>query len=265
MRQLTTVFSNVESNSGVRVNRSSLRRASYLLVIAGLLTVAPAFAKEPADTEAESNRKPKTTRAKGGAEGETAIPCALDKLELSSQQQTDVKEIVRKHDAELVSVWKQFSDRYLETVAMEASMLAAIEDNLNEAQRKHVRDKRSKAARSGASEKNATSKSKTVAAESGDVVEEELLIIGVSLTPEQEASADMVHSNYFSHMRALKRDMEQLHNRLVSLEAEKIVQIEEVLTEGQLKQLRDVRKTSPVAQKATASKNSSKKTETKTE
>lgn len=247
------------------MNRFSLRRASYLLAIAGLLTVAPAFAKEPADPEAESNRKPKATRAKSGAEEETAIPCVLDKLELSSQQQNDVKEIVRKYDAELLSVWKQFSDRYLETVAMEASMLAAIEDNLNEAQRKHVRDKRSKAARADASEKNATGKSKTAAAEQSDVVEEELLIIGVSLTPEQEASADTIHSNYFSQMRALKRDMQELHNRLVSLEAEKIVQIEKKLTEEQLKQLRDVRKTAPAAPKATASKNGSKKTETKTE
>ena len=71
--------------------------------------------------------------------------------------------------------------------------------------------------------------------------------MGVSLTPEEEAAADKVQEKYFSHLRSLNRDIEGLHTRLVSLEADKLVEIEKVLTKDQLKQLREIRQTPPPA------------------
>jgi hypothetical protein len=261
MRRLTTVFSRVESNSGVNVKRFSLKRASYLLAVAGLFVVTPAFAKEPA--EADSSSKSKPAQAKAAMDEEVTIPAVLEKLELSSKQQAEVKEIVRKYDTHIAAVWARFSESYLETVAMEASMLAAIEDGFNEAQRKQVRDSRRATAQADTAKTDAKSNKPKATAEATPVVEEELVIIGVSLTPEQEAAADKVNGNYFNHFRTLKREIHALHSRLVSLEAEKIVEIEKVLTEEQLKQLRDVRQTVTAAPKATASKSDSA-TDTKT-
>ena len=75
-----------------------------------------------------------------------AIPEFLEKLKLSQQQQDQVKEIVRDYDADIAAVWNQFSIRYRDTIRTETLLLAAIEDNLTEAQRTQVRDQRRKVA-----------------------------------------------------------------------------------------------------------------------
>ena len=232
------------------MNRLSFTRVTYLLAIASVFSLAPAFAKD--DPEA----KPKNKAGAKAPSDEAAIPECLEKLKLSDEQQSKIKDIARTYDAQLDAAWKQFSDRYLETVAMEASMLAAIEDNLNEAQRKHVRDQRRKVAmgeKAAPTDKKSASgkagKTKAPAAEDGVVVEEEIVVIGVSLSPEQEDAADKIHHNYFGHLRSLKRDIQESHKRLVALEADKLVEIEKVLSEDQLKQLQEIRQAAPVTTK----------------
>ena len=71
----------------------------------------------------------------------------------------------------------------------------------------------------------------------------------MTLTTEQEAAADMVQEKYLSHLRSLNRDILGLHTRLVSLEADKIVEIENVLTKVQLEQLREMRQNASFAPK----------------
>ena len=65
------------------------------------------------------------------------------------------------------------------------------------------------------------------------------------LTPEQEAAADAIQEKYLSRLRSLNRGIQGLHNRLVSLEADKFVEIEKVLTKDQLKQLCEIRQSAP--------------------
>lgn len=51
------------------------------------------------------------------------------------------------------------------------------------------------------------------------------------LTPEQETAAEKIQQNYSSHLRSLNRDVEGLHNRLVSLEADKLVELGKIADE----------------------------------
>ena len=78
-------------------------------------------------------------------------------------------------------------------------------------------------------------------------VDEQLAIVGVSLTPEQESAADRIQEQYLSQLRMLNRGIDGFHTRLVSLEADKFVEIEKILTEEQLKQLREIRQSAPIA------------------
>jgi hypothetical protein len=52
----------------------------------------------------------------------------------------------------------------------------------------------------------------------------------------------------------LNRDIQGLHTRLVSLEADKLVEIEKVLSKEQLAELRQFRKNAPDAPKVAVSK-----------
>jgi hypothetical protein len=63
----------------------------------------------------------------------------------------------------------------------------------------------------------------------------------ISLTPEQEAAADQIQEKYVGRLRSLNRDIQGIHTRLVSLEADKIVELEKLLTPEQLAQLREAR------------------------
>jgi len=104
-------------------------------------------------------------------------------------------------------------------------LLTAIEDNLTDAQRQQVRDMRRKTAQ-------------------GD--SPSVSVAPISLTADQEAAADKINAKYISRLRSLNRDITTLHNRLVSLEAEKIVEIEKLLTKPQLQTLSQIRQEAPL-------------------
>ncbi|MBC8117308.1 MAG: hypothetical protein H7062_23170, partial [Candidatus Saccharimonas sp.] len=205
----------------------------------------------------------------GKAHSESAaIPECLEKLKLSAQQQDQIKEIVRNYDASLGAVWKQFGDRYMQTIAMESSLLAAIEDNLTDGQRQQVRDQRRKTAQhekaiaaTSTKVNQATVKPNEETTKPATADEEVLSHIGVSLTDEQEAAADKVQEKYHSQLRSLNRDIQGLHTRLVSLEADKLVEIEKVLTKEQLAQLRTNRQNAPATPKVAISRTERTKTE----
>lgn len=226
---------------------------SALAVVAvGILTLAPAFAQNPDDTGAKPQNQ--------AAPGDVAIPACLEKLKLTQQQQEQIKQIIRDYDTDLALVWKQFGTCYLETVRTEALLLAAIEDNLTDSQRQQVRAQRRKTAQhqkslAGTDVKPNQSTTKAVSA-----VEEEIGIVGVSLTAEQEAAADKLQEKCLGCLRSLNRDIQGLHIRLVSLEADKLVEIESILTADQLQQLRETRQDAPIEQKVSAKKSTPVKT-----
>ncbi|MBS0266616.1 MAG: hypothetical protein JSS02_32090 [Planctomycetes bacterium] len=70
----------------------------------------------------------------------------------------------------------------------------------------------------------------------------EQMTAAVSLTSEQEAAADSIDEKYIGPLRSLNRDTQGLHNRLISLEADKLVEIENTLSQEQLAQLRESRR-----------------------
>jgi hypothetical protein len=180
-----------------------------------------------ASAQDKSNRAGASTQPSTPT-SEVALPSWVEKLNLSPQQQQQARAIVRDYDAKVTAVWQQFSECYQQTVKIEAVLLTAIEDNLTDNQRNQARDLRRKTAQSDASPASAAA------------------IPSITLTAEQEAAADKVNAKYLSRLRLLNRDITTLHNRLVSLEADRIVEIEKILTKPQLQKLSEIRQEAPL-------------------
>lgn len=231
----------------MRSSMTSFCTVASLLAIGGVLAFGPVFAQDPAGTEIKSDGKTPEARAEGAE-----IPECLEKLSLSEQQKTEIKGIIHHADESLAKVWTQFGERYMQMIGMESSMLAAIEDNLTEPQREQVRAHRRKTAHQekGAAAKNDKPKRSTT--KPANVVEDELSGVGVTLTPEQEASADKIQEKYHPQLHLLHRDIQSLHARLLSLEADKLVLIEKALTKEQVTELRQHRLNAPAASKLAA-------------
>jgi hypothetical protein len=220
--------------------RAALRRVACLVAVGGVFGLTPAFAKDPAEPASRPIDKLKPASAAATLE-KAAMPEFLEKLKLSQSQQTQAKEIIRKYDAALETVWSQFGEKYLATVRTEVSLLAAIEDNLTEAQRTKVRDERRKVAHAEKQLEGTNAKPNQATAKPTDPVEQAAAGADFSLTPEQEDAADKIQQKYVGRLRSLNRDIQGLHTRLVSLEADKLVELEKLLTPEQLAQLRGAR------------------------
>jgi len=258
MSRIKTVFCNVWSNAGTLMNQITLKRAVCLWALAGV-TFTFASAKEPAD-DREAISKGKRTGAQA-APGEAPMPECLEKLKLSQPQQTEVKGILQKYDASINAVWKQYGEKYMAQVQTEVALLATIEDHLTEAQRTTVRSERRRVAHDEQVMEGTKSKPNQAKDKPADAAEQTTAGTGITLTSEQEATAEMIHEKYVGRLRSLNRDLQGLHTRLVSLEADKLVEIEKILTKEQLAQLRESRLNVPAMAKITAAAKSSSKTE----
>jgi len=106
-----------------------------------------------------------------------------------------------------------------------------------------------------------TEKANTSSDQTADVVKEELSGVGVTLTTEQQATAEKVQHQYRLPLRSLNREIHGLHERLLALEADKLVAIENVLTKDQLSQLRTNRQTVATATTVSVNKADSSKSE----
>ncbi len=251
-------FMNSACNASRPVTR--LGTALGMLTVAGALTLTPVMAKEPAETDSKTTAKAPANRDKDEAD-RGAMPECLTKLKLSAQQQEQVHGIIQEYDESIAVVWKQFSGRYMQAITMETALLAAIEDGLTEPQREQVRDQRRKTAKHERAMAATSTKVNQAAVKSTEettkpatTADEGLASLGVSLTDEQEAAADQVQEKYRTQLRSLNRDIQGLHTRLVSLEADKFVEIEKVLTKEQLVQLRQHRQNAPQAPKVVMTK-----------
>ena len=222
--------------------------------VAAVLAVAPVFAADQASPRVVSEPKPASGAAlePKDASGAVVLPACLEALAMSEQQQNQVTQIIREYDADLALVWKQFSARYLDAIQTETLLLAAIEDNLSEGQRNQVRQQRRKTAHHQKSLAGMAVTPQQAEEAPSSAVEDEMEIGGVSLTAEQEAAADKVQEKYLGRLRSLNRDIQGLHIRLVSLEADKFVEIEKILTKDQLQKLREVRSDAPTERKTMA-------------
>jgi len=260
MRRLITVFGKVASNSVKIASRPPFRPIACLAALVGGLALTQGFAKEPAEPEARPINKIKSANA-AVPTADAVLPACLEKLRLTRPQQTEAKEVVRKFDVKLDAVWKQFGEKYMETVRTEVALLAAIEDNLTEPQRTQVRNERRKVAHAEQALEGTNTKPNKPTAKPDDAVQQELAGAGITLSAEQEAAADMIHQKYIGQLRSLNRDIQGLHTRLVSLEADKLVELEKMLTKEQLAQLREGRQSAIGTPKISAADNDSKTAE----
>ncbi|MFN0053303.1 MAG: hypothetical protein ACKV0T_14060 [Planctomycetales bacterium] len=241
------------------MNHVTFKRTACLAALVGVCALSQAIAKDPVEPEARPSNKIKSAPATAAAE-DGALPACLDKLKLTAPQQAQAKDIVQKYDVTQAAVWKQFSEKYLETVRTEVALLAAIEDNLTESQRTQVRDQRRKVAHAEKALEGTTSKPNKATAKPVDATEQ-AAGDGIALTDEQEAAADAIQHKYSTHLRSLNRDIQGLHTRLVSLEADKLVELEKMLTKEQLAQLREGRLSVQGAPKITSADKAATKTE----
>ena len=259
MRSFTQGFWTARLNSRLPL-KPACRGISSLLAIAGALSLGHVLADEPANKGAKTSTKGQVIQpqVQGAA---IVVPECLEKLKLSAKQEEQIKGLIQEYDASMGTVWKQFGERYLQTISLEASLLAAIEDNLTETQRQHVRDLRRKTAQHEKTVASTDDKPNQATSKPADAVQDELSGVGVTLSAEQETMAEKVEEKYRSQLRSLNRDIQGLHARLLSLEADKLVAIEKVLTKDQLTQLRQNRQNAPATPKVVLSRIDSKKSE----
>jgi hypothetical protein len=237
------------------LNQVRVRWIAGLAVLAGGIVCMQTVFREPADAADKAN-------ATTGTAGDAVIPATIERLKLTSKQHAQAQEVVEKYGAKMESVWKQYHEKYREMVQLEVNLLAAIEDHLTDAQRTQIRDQRRKMAHSDkAAAEGTKSASDPATARPGEAADEEIAAAGVSLTSEQEAAADRAHHRYVGRLRTLNRDMQTLHTRLVALEADKLVELEKLLTKEQLAQLRDARENGTDSPRLGAAEKTSAKTE----
>lgn len=244
-RRLDCRDSNVQSEPRGR------RRTLGLVVVGAMLVLSPVLAGEPAPPEAKPASKIKPATAPVAA-ADVSLPACLERLGLSAPLLTQAKQIVREYDVTLDAVWKQFGEKYLETVRTEVAMLAAIEDSLTEPQRMKVREQRRAVAHAQKALEGTKSKPNQATESPAGAADQVIAGVGISLTDEQEASADKIHEKYVGQLRSLNRDLQGLHNRLVSLEADKLVELEKMLTPEQLTQVRERRQAAAEGAKLTS-------------
>lgn len=231
----------------IRVIRQIPLRLSCSLAVLSILGVSSTFADD-----VRFNSKTGADQKRASETGQ--IPDCLEKLKLSSKQQDEVKGIVQKYDASLDKVWNEFSDRYMKTITLESSMLAAIEDHFTDEQRQQIRNQRRKTAQHEEAADVTKSQPNQPKPKTDDVVKEELATTGVSLTSEQQSMAEQIQDKYRARLRSMNREIQGLHIRLLSLEAGKLAAIEAVLTKDQLEQLRSERQQTSNGTKVSVSK-----------
>ena len=172
-------------------------------------------------------------------------PECVKTLELSGKQREQIEDIARRYDTAIEKVWKEFSGNYMQAIRMESSMLAAIEDNFTEAHREHIREQRRRTAQQEQQSAMRSNPSETTTIPVADGAKNELAQVGITLTRELEELADGVYQRYRIHLRTSNRTIHALHTRLLSLEADKLVAIEKILTDEQRAQVRINRKKAP--------------------
>ncbi len=250
MRRLMDVCSDVRGRFRTAMTGLSFRRAGVLAAAGAVCLSSQAFAQDKVKPERKQDAEIKAAHA-AIATG-TVIPECMEKLKLSDEQQSKAKEIIASYDQKLDVVWKQFSAKYMATIRTECLLLAAVEDGLTETQRTAVHAQRRQVAHAEKALEGTNAKTNQSTEKPADAVEQVVEGAGITLTPEQETAAEKIQQNYASHLRSLNRDIEGLHNRLVSLEADKLVELEKVLTKAQLAELRDSRQMTTGAPKVTA-------------
>jgi len=259
-------------SSNVRITRDSktvkfneLKKGDYVTVT----TNSDGKVTELAVDQPGANRNADQTSKRDGDQNSRyndrkgELPDFLTSLNLTSDQKDKIKAICNECDKDRENAWHRFDASYREAVGIEASMLASIEENLTEAQRKQIREQRERIARRHAmrderredrrerhdigkndaakdTNKNDTVKdnNRNDSNNKNDIVVEEITVVGVNLSPDQESTAENVRGSYSHRLHKLNRRISDIHAQLISMEVERLLKIEEILTKEQRQQLR---------------------------
>ncbi len=63
-------------------------------------------------------------------------------VELTSDQKSQIRSAVQEHDQKLTSTWGQFNQAHLQAISLEASLYAALQDNMNDQQKQQFQQAR---------------------------------------------------------------------------------------------------------------------------
>ena len=220
------------------------------------------------NAESDANTTNNSTDASFKDKSDSEMPRFLRNLTLTQEQKDKIKNVCNECSEQRETAWREFGEKYRETIGLEAAMLAAIEENLTDVQRKHIRDQRERMANrreqrearqaarderknrddKGSDRNNAKDNSDRKDSDRKDssdkkdsdknIVVEEITVVGVTLSPEQESVAEDVRGNYFDHLHKLNGELQSLHSRLVAMETDRLLKIEEILTKEQKESLR---------------------------
>lgn len=199
-------------------------------------------------TDNKDARRPAAAKAaaKEAAAAKPELPPVFLELKLTPEQTEKIQQALTSHDSEIDKTWEAFQQSVAASIGLEAMLLVAIEDGLSEAQRTHVRKQRTNLHKKPAADIPAKGAAKADGDDAKPAeADEELVVIGIALSPEQRLQADKVHDSYTEQLEHWRERVRTLHARLVALEADKVVSIEHVLTKEQLTRLRELRKQPP--------------------
>lgn len=197
-------------------------------------------------------------------------------LNLTSEQQTQIRDIVKQHNEKLMSTWKEFNQVHGEAIQLEATMYAALEDQMNSSQKqkfrehrhsKHQKDKSARSSadanRSGTSNKTTaqsasydSSNKKTQTSDSekdADQETAEVFVATMVIMPVEDAvrrsglDNDQMNKcsatcrKFHNRLSQAWTKIHKLHNELVRIEADKLDALQDVLTEEQIEKLKEQR------------------------
>ena len=230
-------------------------RAAAALTLCGLMagTGVLAFADDKKEDNATEKEKPKST-AKETPPVQPELPPVFRDLKLTPEQTEKIQATLKSHDSDIEKTWDAFQQSVATSIGLEAMLLVAIEDGLTDSQRSRVQHQRKHLHKKSApKDASPPAEAKAAPAKSAPfVVEEEIVVIGISLSPEQRRQAADVHASYAEQLEAWREQVRDLHAQLVALEADKVISIEHLLTDAQIKQLREQRKRPPALPAKTA-------------
>lgn len=254
----------------------SLAVAATLGITAALAATAVVSAADGDKREGEKQQagKKSQTTSQGAAQVKAELPPSIEKLDLQPKQEQQIRDIVSKFDSRFQQSWNRFHQLHMQAVQLEGAWTAALEGQMDEKQKQQFRQARRESNqqrkiqlgyRPGDAQSDKSQKEKSPAEtkkkqqqpdqpkqqQAGSEQEPDAVIVGIvvaspepdttgsNLSQEQKQRCEKICAAYQQEIRSTWRQMRLQHMEMVNIEAEKLAAIEEVLTEEQLKQLKE--------------------------
>lgn len=143
----------------------------------GLICTSITFAQqnEAQAPRSDGEQQERATQRQGrqgqaqGRQRQAELPQFLQKLDLSSEQETQIKQALQQHNQKLRRTWRQFHTKHAQAIELEAAWAAAVRDSLSsEDQRKFDQQRMQDRETSNRSRRDATQRRGTAAGRQGE-------------------------------------------------------------------------------------------------